>query len=122
MPKDADALVTQFVPITRRVMAHLIRCKVIVRYAIGFDSIDLRAATERRIMVGLDRVKAVEDYLVPDLSTVKGSTSSAGTRRSASPERRDFCDGTKEGMLAARPRAFTSLPPEETQPCDWQLR
>jgi D-3-phosphoglycerate dehydrogenase len=57
--EDADALVTQFVPmITRRVMAHLTRCKVIVRLAIGLDSIDLRAATERRTMVGLDLVKA----------------------------------------------------------------
>lgn len=45
---DCDALICQFAPITRRVIESLRRCKVIVRYAIGVDNIDLKAAEEWR--------------------------------------------------------------------------
>ena len=61
--EDADAIITQFVPITRRVIGELSRCKVIVRYAIGLDNIDIRAATERRIMVA-----NVPDYCIAEVS------------------------------------------------------
>jgi D-3-phosphoglycerate dehydrogenase / 2-oxoglutarate reductase len=61
--RDADAVITQFVPITRRVIGELSRCKVIVRYAIGLDNIDIRAATERRIMVA-----NVPDYCIAEVS------------------------------------------------------
>lgn len=61
--RHADALVTQFVPITRRIIEHLEQCKVIVRYAIGLDSIDIQAATERRIMVA-----NVPDYCISEVS------------------------------------------------------
>jgi D-3-phosphoglycerate dehydrogenase len=61
--RDADAIITQFVPITARVIGELSRCKVIVRYAIGLDNIDVRAATERRIMVA-----NVPDYCIAEVS------------------------------------------------------
>ena len=61
--RDADAVITQFVPITRRVIESLRKCKVIVRYAIGLDSIDVQAATERRIMVA-----NVPDYCISEVS------------------------------------------------------
>jgi D-3-phosphoglycerate dehydrogenase len=48
---DADALLNQYAPITRRVIEHLKNTRVIVRYGIGVDNIDLRAATERGIFV-----------------------------------------------------------------------
>ena len=61
--QDADAVITQFVPITSRIIGELSRCKVIVRYAIGLDNIDIQAATERRIMVA-----NVPDYCIAEVS------------------------------------------------------
>ena len=46
-----DALICQFAPITRKVIESLDKCKVIVRYAIGVDNIDVAAAEERGIYV-----------------------------------------------------------------------
>jgi D-3-phosphoglycerate dehydrogenase len=51
LTRDADAIITQFVPITRNIIKELMKCKIIVRYAIGVDNIDVAAATEYRIMV-----------------------------------------------------------------------
>lgn len=49
--KDADAVMVQFTSLTRRVLESLKNCKVVVRYAVGFDNIDLGAATELGIRV-----------------------------------------------------------------------
>ena len=49
--KDAEALLVQYAPITRRVIEALTRCKVLVRYGVGVDSIDLNAAKEHGIIV-----------------------------------------------------------------------
>lgn len=57
-----DALICQFAPITGRVIRTLTQCKVIVRYAIGVDNIDLSAAEQQGIYVcnvpdyGIDEV------------------------------------------------------------------
>lgn len=48
---DADALLVQYAPITRKVIEHLKNVKIIVRYGIGVDNIDLKAATEKGIFV-----------------------------------------------------------------------
>jgi D-3-phosphoglycerate dehydrogenase len=48
---DADALVMSWVPMTREVIGQLQRCRVIARFGIGVDMIDLDAATERGILV-----------------------------------------------------------------------
>lgn len=61
--KDADAVIVQFAPITRRVIQSMERCKVIVRYAIGVDNIDLDAATEKGIYVA-----NVPDYSIDEVS------------------------------------------------------
>lgn len=47
---DADGLLNTYVPITRRVIGSL-NAKVITRYGIGVDNIDIWAATERGILV-----------------------------------------------------------------------
>ena len=47
----ADAVLTQFVPVTARVIAAMARAKVIVRYGIGVDSVDLAAAKAHGIPV-----------------------------------------------------------------------
>lgn len=49
--KDADAIITWGAQITRRVMEALPKCKVIVRYGVGFDTIDVDAATDNDILV-----------------------------------------------------------------------
>jgi len=49
--KDADGLIVQCASITRRVIESLKKCKVIARYGIGVDSIDVEAATEHGICV-----------------------------------------------------------------------
>ena len=49
--KDADALLVIYKQITPRIMDALTHCKVILRYGIGYDVIDVKAATERGIKV-----------------------------------------------------------------------
>ncbi len=47
----------------QRVIAGLDRCRVIVRYGVGFDSVDVPAATAKGIAVG-----NVPDYCAEDVS------------------------------------------------------
>jgi len=61
--KDADAVIVQFAPITERVIGCMDKCKLIVRYAIGVDNIDLDAATDRGIYVA-----NVPDYSIDEVS------------------------------------------------------
>ena len=50
--EDCDALLNTYAgPITAEVMAQMPRCKIIARYGIGVDTIDLAAATEAGIIV-----------------------------------------------------------------------
>lgn len=50
--KDCDALLTTNAkPISRRELAGMPKCRVVARYGIGFDSIDVTAATDLGIMV-----------------------------------------------------------------------
>lgn len=60
--QGADGIINQYAPITRKVIESLDRCKVITRYGIGLNTIDLDAATEKGICVanapdyGIDEV------------------------------------------------------------------
>lgn len=49
--KGADALIVQFAKINSQVIDQMDRCKVIARYAIGVDNIDVEAATRKNIYV-----------------------------------------------------------------------
>jgi D-3-phosphoglycerate dehydrogenase len=49
--KDADALLVNQAPLTRKVIKRLQCCKVISRYGIGYDNVDIEAATEQGIWV-----------------------------------------------------------------------
>ena len=48
---DTDGIIVQYAPLTARVMKQLRRCRVISRYGIGVDNIDVAAAAERGIWV-----------------------------------------------------------------------
>ncbi|MGY4706708.1 C-terminal binding protein [Candidatus Bipolaricaulota sp. J31] len=49
--QDADAIISQYAPITAEVIASLRKCRAIGRYGIGVDNIDVEAATTRGIAV-----------------------------------------------------------------------
>ena len=51
MVADADAVITQFAPVDRDVIAAMQNARVIVRYGIGVDNVDLEAAKEKNIPV-----------------------------------------------------------------------
>lgn len=61
--KDADAIIVQFAKIPKNLVDQLERCKVIARYAIGVDTIDIKAATERNIFVA-----NVPDYCIDEVA------------------------------------------------------
>ena len=47
----ADVLINQYVPITAAVLDALPRCRLVVRYGVGFDNVDAEAAAERGVWV-----------------------------------------------------------------------
>jgi D-3-phosphoglycerate dehydrogenase / 2-oxoglutarate reductase len=60
---DADAVITQFAPITADVIAAMSHARVIVRYGIGVDNVDLDAARARGIPVC-----NVPDYCIDEVA------------------------------------------------------
>jgi D-3-phosphoglycerate dehydrogenase len=60
---DADAVLTQFAPVTAEVVAAMARARVIVRYGIGVDNVDLEAARARGIPVC-----NVPDYCIDEVA------------------------------------------------------
>ncbi len=61
--KDADGLVNQYALLTRRVLENLPKCKVVSRYGVGVDSVDLKAATDLGIIVA-----NVPDYCMDEVA------------------------------------------------------
>jgi D-3-phosphoglycerate dehydrogenase / 2-oxoglutarate reductase len=62
--KEADAIMVQWAPITRRVMEQAKRCRIISRYGVGIDMIDQEAARDHKI-----RVANVPDFCVEEVAT-----------------------------------------------------
>ena len=60
---DADAVLNCYAKMTARVIEKLNRCKIIARYGIGVDNVDLVAASKARILV-----TNVPDYCVDEVS------------------------------------------------------
>jgi D-3-phosphoglycerate dehydrogenase / 2-oxoglutarate reductase len=48
---DADVLINQYVPITAAALDALPRCRLVVRYGVGVDNVDVEAATGRGVWV-----------------------------------------------------------------------
>jgi D-3-phosphoglycerate dehydrogenase len=61
--RDADAIMVQWAPISRRVIERLTRCRIISRYGVGVDMIDLEAARDRHI-----HVANVPDFCVEEVA------------------------------------------------------
>ena len=62
--QEADALLSNWRPVGREIFASSPRVKVIVRYGIGFDNIDLEAATEHDVVVC-----NITDYCIDEVAT-----------------------------------------------------
>ncbi len=61
--KDADAVIVQFAPITADIINAMQKARVIVRYGIGVDNVDLKAAAAKKIPVC-----NVPDYCIDEVA------------------------------------------------------
>lgn len=61
--RDAEGLLDQYAPITRRVIESLPKLKVVARYGVGVNTVDLAAATEHGVCV-----LNVPDYCMDEVS------------------------------------------------------
>ncbi len=61
--KDADAVLVNLFPLTKDIIDSMENCKVIVRYGVGYDNVDVEAATAKGIWVS-----RVPDYSLEDVS------------------------------------------------------
>ena len=80
--RDADAVMLREAPLPASVVERLERCRVIVRYGVGVDNVDLAAAAARHIYVA-----NVPDYGVDEVSLHTLALLLAVTRRIASRDR-----------------------------------
>ena len=61
---DMDALLVSYVNIGKKAIKHFSKCKVIVKYAVGVDNVDVATATKHKIFVA-----NVPDYCTEEVST-----------------------------------------------------
>lgn len=61
--KDADILVVNMMPLPRRIIQALDRCRLVIRHGVGYDNIDVAALTERGILF-----INVPDYCVEEVA------------------------------------------------------
>ena len=94
---NADALMVQWAPITRRVIEQLARCRIISRYGVGVDMIDLDAARERGIPVA-----NVPDFCIEEVAAHTLSFLLALSRKIL-PQDRVMRQGSWKVLDAIRP-------------------
>ena len=63
LTREADAVLNCYAKMTARVIENLNQCKIIARYGIGVDNVDLAAASKARILV-----TNVPDYCIDEVS------------------------------------------------------
>lgn len=61
--RDADAIMVSFIEMNERIINSLEKCKIIVRCGMGFQNVNIQAATKRGIMVA-----NVEKYCLEEVS------------------------------------------------------
>jgi D-3-phosphoglycerate dehydrogenase len=73
---DADVLINQYVPITAEVLDALPRCRLVVRYGVGVDNVDVEAAEARGVWVAnvpdYGRDEVADHTLALALSVLRG--------------------------------------------------
>jgi D-3-phosphoglycerate dehydrogenase / 2-oxoglutarate reductase len=74
--KNSEAVLVQFAPITRAVIEQLTHCKIIVRYGVGTDNIDIDAARAHSIIVS-----NVPNYCVDEVADHSFALALALTRQ-----------------------------------------
>jgi D-3-phosphoglycerate dehydrogenase len=62
--EDADGILVRWLPITPALIKSFRRCRIIVRYGIGYDNVDVAAATNANIIVG-----HIPNYCLDEVST-----------------------------------------------------
>jgi len=60
---DADVVIVNMAKITAEVITGLKKCRLIIRHGIGYDNVDIEAATAKQIMVGY-----VPDYCISEVA------------------------------------------------------
>ena len=85
--RDADYVITQFAPINREVIEAMQQSRIIVRYGIGVDNVDLEAAQERGIPVC-----NVPDYCIDEVADHTLAFILAATRQVVAN-----CNGVRAG-------------------------
>lgn len=93
--RDADAIITGAARLTRRVMESLPACQVIVRYGIGYDTVDVDAATDNSILV----------VNIPDFCIEEVSNHAITLLLSCAKKLVLMDSGTKQGLWAETKRA-----------------
>ena len=61
--KDADGILLDMAPMTKKVVDALEKCKIVSRYGVGYDNVDVEACTNKKIYVS-----NVPDYCEEDVS------------------------------------------------------
>jgi D-3-phosphoglycerate dehydrogenase / 2-oxoglutarate reductase len=61
--RDADAILTTYAKVTTEVVEALTKCKIIARFGIGVDNVDIETATRKGIVV-----TKVPDYCIDEVS------------------------------------------------------
>jgi D-3-phosphoglycerate dehydrogenase len=61
--RDADAIINVYIPVTAKVIDSLKKCRIIVRRGIGYDNVDVSAATAKGIPVA-----NVLDYCIEEVA------------------------------------------------------
>jgi D-3-phosphoglycerate dehydrogenase len=73
---DADVLINQYVPITAEALDALPRCRLVVRYGVGVDNVDVEAAAARGVWVAnvpdYGRDEVADHTLALALSVLRG--------------------------------------------------
>jgi D-3-phosphoglycerate dehydrogenase len=73
---DADVLINQYVPITGEALDALPRCRLVVRYGVGVDNVDVEAAAARGVWVAnvpdYGRDEVADHTLALALSLLRG--------------------------------------------------
>lgn len=98
---DADAVITQFAPVNAEVVAAMRKARVIVRYGIGVDNVDLEAARARGIPVC-----NIPDYCIDEVADHTLAFILALTRQVV-PQSRLVHGG--EWKIAGSPASFRTL-------------